>query len=221
MLDFGDDDKLSSFFYVELTSAGLCVEKHSDRHRVASRLHSEVDRGHRLLGARCENRNRMIFPKCCENHNGLIVPNGLKDDTWCIRQRPGRSMRLLYALAAVTLLTVLLPVLHASAFTIDPASGTNPDGSSRFMDPDEQSIHPSSAWSAVNEDGWADRNSAYRNFSPGADGSNQGITFPNLFFPTIAAPLKHQSAMKGMEGKRLTYRPTRQQISAGASTEIR
>jgi hypothetical protein len=27
--------------------------------------------------------------------------------------------------------------------------------------------------------------------------------------------------MKGMEGKRLTYRQARQQISAGASTEIR
>jgi hypothetical protein len=53
------------------------------------------------------------------------------------------------------------------------------------VDPDEQ-IHSSFfGGSAVNEDGWADRNSAYRNFSPGADGSNQGITFPNLFFPTL------------------------------------
>ena len=102
-----------------------------------------------------------------------------------LRNPKGRSMRLLYALAAVMLLTVLLPVLHASAFTIDSASGTNPDGSSRFMDPDEQ-IHSSFfGGSAVNEDGWADRNSAYRNFSPGADGSNQGITFPNLFSPTL------------------------------------
>ena len=38
-------------------------------------------------------------------------------------------MRLLYSLVAATLMTVLLPVLHASAFTSDPASGTNPDGS--------------------------------------------------------------------------------------------
>jgi len=49
-------------------------------------------------------------------------------------------MRLLYSLVAATLMTVLLPVLHASAFTSDPASGTNPDGSPRFADPDDQ-IH--------------------------------------------------------------------------------
>jgi hypothetical protein len=89
-------------------------------------------------------------------------------------------MRLLYSFAVAMLLAILLPVLQASAFTIDSASST-----SRFVDPDEQ-IHSSFfGGSAVNEDGWADRNSAYRNFSPGADGSNQGITFPNLFSPTL------------------------------------
>jgi len=94
-------------------------------------------------------------------------------------------MRFLYSFAVAMLLAILLPVLQSSAFTIDPASGTNPDGSSRFVDPDEQ-IHSSFfGGSAVNEDGWADRNSAYRNFSPGADGSNQGATFPNLFLPTL------------------------------------
>jgi hypothetical protein len=94
-------------------------------------------------------------------------------------------MRLLYSFAVAMLLTILLPVLHASAFTIDPTSGTNADGSPRFVDPDEQ-IHSSFfGGSAVNEDERADRNSAYRNFSPGADRSNQGITFPNLFLPTL------------------------------------
>ena len=94
-------------------------------------------------------------------------------------------MRFLYAFPVAMLLATLLPVLHASAFTIDPASGTNSDASSRFVDPDEQ-IHSSFfGGSTVNEDGWADRNSAYRNFSPGADGSKQGITFPNLFLPTL------------------------------------
>src|ERR1700730_10939664 len=96
-----------------------------------------------------------------------------------LRNPKGRSMRLLYALAAVMLLTVLLPVLHASAFTIDPASGTNPDGSSRFVDPDQQ-IHSFFGGSAVNEDGWADRNSG----APATVGTAQGITFPNWFFPT-------------------------------------
>jgi hypothetical protein len=82
------------------------------------------------------------------------------------------------------LLTVLLPVLHASAFTTDSASGTNPDGSSRFVDPDEQ-IHSSFfGGSVVNEDGWADRNSVSRNTVPGTDGPAQGVTFPNWFFPT-------------------------------------
>jgi hypothetical protein len=93
-------------------------------------------------------------------------------------------MRLLYSLAVAMLLTVLLPVLHASAFTIDSASGTNPDGSSRFVDPDEQ-IHSSFfSGSAVNEDGWADRNSVSRNVAPATDAPNQWITFPSLFFPT-------------------------------------
>jgi hypothetical protein len=67
-------------------------------------------------------------------------------------------MRFLYYFAVAMLLAILLPVLHASAFTIDSASGTNADGSSRFVDPDEQ-IHSSFfGGSAVNEDGWADRN---------------------------------------------------------------
>jgi hypothetical protein len=93
-------------------------------------------------------------------------------------------MRLPYSFAVAMLLTILLPVLHASAFTIDSASGTNPDGSSRFMDPDEQ-IHSSFfGGSAVNEDGWADRNSVRRDAAPATDGATQGITFPNWFFPT-------------------------------------
>ena len=94
-------------------------------------------------------------------------------------------MRLLYSFAVAMPLAILLPVLQASAFTMEPASGTNPDGSSRFVDPDEQ-IHSSFfGGSAVNEDGWADQNSPSRNFSSGADGRNQGITFPNVFFPTL------------------------------------
>src|ERR1700738_2939325 len=166
------------------------------------------------------------FPELLPNRTGLIAPNGLglawgrsirKSSTQMSVRRAMRRpaqpkdppMRFLYSFAVAMLLAILLPVLQSSAFTIDPASGTNPDGSSRFMDPDEQ-IHSSFfGGPAVNKDGWADRNSAYRNFSPGADGSNQGITFPNLFFP-LAAPLKHQFAMKGIEGKRLTYRQARQ-----------
>jgi hypothetical protein len=93
-------------------------------------------------------------------------------------------MRLLYSLAAVMLLTALLPVLHASAFTIDSAGGTSPDGSSRFVDPDEQIHSFFFGGSTVNEDGWADRNSVSRNAVPGTSGPTQGLTFPNLLFPT-------------------------------------
>jgi len=93
-------------------------------------------------------------------------------------------MRLLYSLAAAMLVSVLLPVLHASAFTSDPTSGTNPDGSSRFVDPDDQIHSLFSGGSGVNEDGWSDRNSAARNAFPSSGESNQGTTFPNWLFPT-------------------------------------
>ena len=99
-------------------------------------------------------------------------------------QPKDRPMRLLYSLAVAMLLTVLLPVLHASAFTIDSTSGTTSDGSPRFVDPDEQVHSFFFGGSAVNEDGWADRNSVSRNVAPATDATNQGITFPSLFFPT-------------------------------------
>jgi hypothetical protein len=91
-----------------------------------------------------------------------------------LRRRPAAQI------AVAMLLAIPLPVLQASAFTIDPTSGTNTDGSSRFVDPDEQ-IHSSFfGGSAVNEDGWADRHSA----APATVGTAQGITFPNWFFST-------------------------------------
>jgi hypothetical protein len=89
-----------------------------------------------------------------------------------------------YSLAAAMLMSVLLPVLHASAFTIDSASGSTPDGSPRFVDPDEQVHSFFSGGSALNEDGWANQSAVSRNASPAPDGTNQGITFPNWFFPT-------------------------------------
>jgi hypothetical protein len=94
------------------------------------------------------------------------------------------SMRFLYSLAVAMLVTVLLPVLHASAFTTDPTSGTNPDGSPRFVDPDDQIHSLFSGGSGLNEDGWSDRSSAPRNAFPSPDGTNQGVTFPSWFFST-------------------------------------
>ena len=44
-------------------------------------------------------------------------------------------MRLSSAVFAATLLALLLPAAHASAFTIDSASGANSDGTPRFGEP--------------------------------------------------------------------------------------
>jgi hypothetical protein len=41
-------------------------------------------------------------------------------------------------LVAFALAAMLLSSHHASAFSSDPASGTNADGSPRFVDPDDQ-----------------------------------------------------------------------------------
>jgi hypothetical protein len=90
--------------------------------------------------------------------------------------------RLLYSLAMAMLATVLLPVLQASAFTSDPASGTNADGSARFVDPDDQMRSMFSG--GADDEGWADRNSSTRNIVPGPNGTNQGITFPSWLLPT-------------------------------------
>ena len=91
--------------------------------------------------------------------------------------------RLFYSFATAALLTGLLPVLHAFAFTTGSTSAT-PDSSSGFVDPEEQVHSFFFGSSGVNEDGWADRNSVSRNLSPTPDATNQGATFPNLLSPT-------------------------------------
>ena len=77
-------------------------------------------------------------------------------------------MRLVYFFATAVLLTMLLPVLHASAFTTGSAMAT-PDSSSGFVDPDEQVHSFFFGNSGVSEDGWADRNSVSRNVSAAPD----------------------------------------------------
>jgi hypothetical protein len=95
-----------------------------------------------------------------------------------------RSIMRLYCLAALTLLIILQPAPRAFAFSTDPTSGVNSDGTPRFMDPDEQVHSFFFGGSNLSEDGWFDRNSVSRNAVPSTDPTNQGITFPNLFFPT-------------------------------------
>jgi hypothetical protein len=89
----------------------------------------------------------------------------------------------LYCLAALTLLIILEPAPQAFAFSTDPTSGVNSDGTPRFMDPDEQVHSFFFGGSNLSEDGWFDRNSGSRNAAPATDPTNQGITFPNPFFP--------------------------------------
>jgi hypothetical protein len=91
--------------------------------------------------------------------------------------------RLFYSFATAVLLTGLLPVVHASAFTTGSASAA-PDSSSGFVDPEEQVHSFFFGSSGVNEDGWVDRNPVSRNLSPTPDATNQGGTFPNLLSPT-------------------------------------
>jgi hypothetical protein len=142
---------------------------------------------------------RPDFPDVLRNCNSLIITPGLP---WCggtvvIEETFGlpwsnaagcsierMCMRLVHSFAAAMLMTVLLPVLHAHAFTSDPTSGMNPDGSPRFVDPDDQIHSLFSGGSGLNEYGWADRNSASRNAFPSPGGVDQGVTFPNWFFPT-------------------------------------
>jgi hypothetical protein len=110
--------------------------------------------------------------------------DGSRNHAQTALNRKARLMRFICALVAVTLLTTLIAMPRVSAFTMDPASGANSDGSPRFVDPEEQVRSFFFGGSGLNEDGWADRNSVARNAAPQTDGSNQGITFPNLLFPT-------------------------------------
>jgi hypothetical protein len=100
------------------------------------------------------------FSELLPNSNGLIAQHGLQrkwGDAFTIdrcnvsspalrraAQPKGRPMRLLYALAAAMLLTVLIPVQHASAFTIEQVARilTVPPAS---WIPTNKSIRPSSA----------------------------------------------------------------------------
>ena len=62
----------------------------------------------------------------------------------------------LYCLAALTLLIILQPAPRAFAFSTDPTSGVNSDGTPRFMDPDEQVHSFFFGGSNLSEDGWFD-----------------------------------------------------------------
>jgi hypothetical protein len=61
----------------------------------------------------------------------LLLRNALKPE----RSMKTRTLAVVAALAGGILLSD-----HALAFTVDEKSGTNPDGSARYVDPDEQPL---------------------------------------------------------------------------------
>jgi spore coat protein U-like protein len=89
-------------------------------------------------------------------------------------------MRLHHLLAATALAGMLLAAENASAFTVDEKSGTNPDGSARYVDPDEQTL-PFQLFSAQTQNNDIDRSSGSRYAAPAADGNYQWLNFFDLF----------------------------------------
>ena len=96
-------------------------------------------------------------------------------------------MRILPVVTAVAVM--LLCTHHASAFSIDSSSGTAPDGSSRYVDPDDQ-IH--SMFGGKDDDSHGsgyDANSRHRRHPAQEIINNQGVLIPGFFSPT--APSRH------------------------------
>jgi hypothetical protein len=85
----------------------------------------------------------------------------------------------------VTLAALLLFSHRASAFSSDPASGTNVDGSARYVDPDDQIR---SRFGTGGEDGESrlgyDRGSDHRRQPASEVITGQGVLAPNSFFST-------------------------------------
>jgi hypothetical protein len=94
-------------------------------------------------------------------------------------------MRLLPAVVAA-LTAVLLSSHHASAFSSDPSSGTNADGSSRYVDPDDQI---SSRLGAKDDEGGSgyDASSDRRRQPAQEIISGQGVLAPAPYFSTPPA----------------------------------
>jgi hypothetical protein len=91
-------------------------------------------------------------------------------------------MRLL-SIVVVALTAVLLFSHHASAFSSDPNSGTNADGSPRYVDPDDQIRSRFGGGDGENRLGY-DRGSDRRKLSAPEVITGQGVLAPNSFFST-------------------------------------
>jgi hypothetical protein len=94
-------------------------------------------------------------------------------------------MRLL-TVVVVALAVVPLFVHHASAFSSDPTSGTNADGSARYVDPDDQvrSRFGGMAGGGGESNLGYDRGSDRTRPSAPEIVTGQGVLAPNSFFST-------------------------------------
>jgi hypothetical protein len=91
-------------------------------------------------------------------------------------------MRLIPVVTAVA--AVLLCTHHASAFSIDSSSGTNFDGSPRYVDPDDQIRSMLGGKSGDSQVLGYDANSDHRKPSAQEIINGQGVLAPGFFFST-------------------------------------
>jgi hypothetical protein len=74
---------------------------------------------------------------------------------------------------------------HALAFTVDEKSGTNPDGSARYVDPDEQPLPFLRFGGGAQTDNNDSDRSSGDGYSTPASGAHQ---WPNLFDWLLSTP---------------------------------
>jgi hypothetical protein len=91
-------------------------------------------------------------------------------------------MRLVSVVTAVAAL--LLCTHHASAFSLDSSTGTVPDGSSRYVDPDEQIRSMLGGKDDDNHDLGYDANSHHRKRPAQEIINGQGVLIPGSFSST-------------------------------------
>ena len=91
-------------------------------------------------------------------------------------------MRLVSVVTAVA--AVLLCTHHASAFSMDSSSGTAPDGSSRYVDPDEQIRSMLGGKDDDSDDLGYDANSHHKKRPAQEIINGQGVLIPGSFSPS-------------------------------------
>jgi hypothetical protein len=91
-------------------------------------------------------------------------------------------MRLFPVVAALAV--VLISTHHVFAFSSDPASGTNGDGSARYVDPDDQVRSALGVKGGESQDLDPDSSAVHRKLPARDLIAGQGVLAPNWFFST-------------------------------------